>query len=433
VNPIDSPGRLAVLCAALLLSTLLSALLSATETALLALNRHRLRQHVRQKRSGALRAAALLQRANRFLAVLQLCRCLCNGAAVSLTTLLTLDAWGEPAALILALLVALLLLVAAEQVPKRLAALHPEPLAYLLAGPALWLTQSLYPIARVLALGATALLNLAGLRQASARDRADQQALQLRIDESAARAPLGRERMQLNVLDFQSTTVAHVMVPRPEVLGIDIDADLDSLAAALRNSHHARLPVFKQDLNNVIGVLHLRSACRWLTMEQRNKAELLELTQDAYFVPDSTPLPVQLRNFQQNRRRMALVVDEYGVVNGLVTLQDLLGDIANHLSSAPLASQPDIFPKEDGSYVFDGSTTIRDINRALDWQLPSDGPRTLNGLLTELLENIPDNPTGLRLPGYHAEILQTKDKLIKSVRMWRTTDASNELQANIRD
>jgi Mg2+/Co2+ transporter CorB len=257
------------------------------------------------------------------------------------------------------------------------------------------------------------------------------------VDESAAQLPAQRQNMLLNVLDLEKVTVNDIMIPRNDVSGIDLDGSTERIMRTLLNSQHTRLPVFTGDLNNVVGILHMRNAAKWMQMASANKAELMQLTHEAYFVPESTALPTQLVNFQKNKHRIALVVDEYGDVKGIITLEDILEEIVGNFTTNLSEDTPDIYPQDDGTYLMDGTTSIRDINRALGWHLPTDGPRTINGLLMEELENIPDTQVGIRLYGYCAEILQTKDNLIKSVRMWTETKTGaqdlSEIQASLFD
>jgi Mg2+/Co2+ transporter CorB len=240
--------------------------------------------------------------------------------------------------------------------------------------------------------------------------------------------------MLLNVLDLEKVTVNEIMVPRNEVVGINLDDDIDDIMQQIINSQHTRLPVYNNDINNVIGILHIRSAARFIKMPEGNKTELVQLTGDAYFVPESTPLPTQLINFQKQKRRIGIVVDEYGVVKGIVTLEDILEEIVGNFTTNLSEETADIHPQEDGTYLIDGSASIRNINRFLDWDLATDGPRTLNGLLTEMLESIPETNVGIRLPFHCAEIIQVKDNMIKTVRMWALeksiSDDEAELQAN---
>lgn len=208
------------------------------------------------------------------------------------------------------------------------------------------------------------------------------------------------------------------MVPRNEMVGIDINDDMSEILATLRSSQHTRLPVFRDDPNNMLGILHLRQLSRLLLKEEINKAELMQYTVAPYFVPEATPLNRQLIQFQNTKRRIGIVVDEYGDVLGLVTLEDILEEIVGEFTTDLAASSPDIHPQEDGTYVIDGSAHLRDINRTLDWTLPTGGPRTLNGLILEYLQDIPDASVSMRIDGYLIEILHVKDNMVKAAKVW---------------
>lgn len=422
----------------LVLLILASAYFSASETAMLTLNRYRLRHLAKQHHRGALRAYALLSKPDRLLGVILIGNNFVNVLASSLATILAIEMWGESGVVIASLLMTATLLVFGEMTPKTLGAMFPEAIAFPSAYLLHWLLKVLHPIVWILSKTSHALVRLLGITPGSgAAHQLSQEELRTLVDESARQLPKQRQDMLLNVLDLGKVTVNDIMVPRNDVAGIDLDADVDDIMQALLNSQHTRLPVYnKGDLNNVIGMLHMRNAAKWMQMDHRNKAELMQLTQEAYFVPESTPLPIQLVNFQKNKRRNALVVDEYGVVIGLITLDDILEEIVGNFTSNLAEETPEIYPQDDGTHVLDGSSSIREVNRALGWHLPTNGPKTLNGLLMEALENIPDTQVGIRLYGYCAEILQTKDNQIKSVRMWPVTDTAddiNEMQANLHD
>lgn len=423
----------------LVLLVLASACFSASETAMLTLNRYRLRHLAKQHHRGALRAYALLSKPDRLIGVILIGNNLVNVLASSLATVLAIDLWGEAGIVIAALLMTATLLVFGEMTPKTLGAMYPEAIAFRAAYLLHWLLKLLNPVVWLLGKASHGLVRLLGITPASGNaHQLSQEELRTLVDESARQLPKQRQNMLLNVLDLENVTVNDIMVPRNDVAGIDLDADTDDIMQALLNSQHTRLPVYnKGDLNNVIGMLHMRNAAKWMQLDHRNKAELMQLTQEAYFVPESTPLPTQLVNFQKNKRRVALVVDEYGVVIGLITLEDILEEIVGNFTSNLAEETPEIYPQDDGTHVLDGSSSIREVNRTLGWHLPTNGPKTVNGLLMEALENIPDTQVGIRLHGYCAEILQTKDNQIKSVRMWPVTDTAtddlNEMQANLHD
>lgn len=427
-----------ILFVALLLLILASAFFSGSETAMLSLNRHRLKQLAKQRHGGAQRVARLLANPERLLGVIRFSNKLVTVLAASLATLIALRLWGETGIFVGALLLTVVLLTFADMTPKTIGATHPESLAFPSAFLLHWLLRPLHPVVALLSATSNRLVRLLGFTpKNSSHHQLSPEELRTLVGESAAHLPAQRQNMLLNILDLEKVTVNDIMVPRNDVSGIDLEGSVERIRNTLLNSQHTRLPVFTGDLNKVAGILHMRNAAKWMQMENANKAELMQLTHAAYFVPESTPLPTQLVNFQKNRNRIALVVDEYGDVIGLVTLEDILEEIVGNFTTNLAEDTPDIYPQEDGTYLMDGTTSIRDINRALGWHLPTDGPKTINGLLMEELENIPETQVGIRLYGYCAEILQTKDHLIKSVRMWTETNAesrdSNEIQASLFD
>ncbi len=236
------------------------------------------------------------------------------------------------------------------------------------------------------------------------------------VDESA-RIPGQQEDMLLGVLDLEKVTVNDIMVPRNEIVGIDIDDEMDEILAMLANSQHTRLPVYRDNVNDVFGMLHLRRLARHLGQGELTKAQLVQLTQEPYYVPEATPLHTQLVKFKQEKRRIALVVDEYGDIQGIVTLEDILEEIVGEFTTDYAANMPEIVHQPDGAYLIDGTAVLRDINRALGWELPTSGPKTLNGLVLETLETIPEANLCLSVDDYRIETLQIKDNIVKHCRI----------------
>lgn len=434
-----SDASLEALFFVLILLLVCSAYFSASETAMMSLNRYRLRHLMKHRHKGALRAGELLKYPDRLIGVILIGNNFVNVLASSLATIIALRLWGEAGILIATVLLTIVLLVFAEITPKTIAALHPERIAYPSSLLLVWLLKVLNPVVWLGSTMSNALVRLLRLNK-SPDDNHYLTSDELRtvVDESGRSLSRQRHSMLLNVLDLEKVTVNDIMVPRSEVVGIDLEDDIDTIMQSIFNSQHTLLPVYKKDLNNVIGVLHMRGAARLLRMEVFNKAELLQLTAEAYFIPESTPLPTQLINFQKQKQRIALVVDEYGEVKGIATLEDILEEIVGNFTTNRSEETPDIHPQEDGSYLIDGGTSIREVNRALDWDLPTDGPKTLNGLLTEFLESIPEPYVGIRLPYHRAEIVHVKDNMIKTVRMWAVEPEAGErdlteIQANIHD
>ena len=237
------------------------------------------------------------------------------------------------------------------------------------------------------------------------------------VHESGALIPRTHRDMLISILDLEQVTVNDIMIPRNEIIGLDIEDNLDHLIDQAKSSQHTRLPVYKGDINNIIGILHLRNMTRVLSNSEPNKAQLLQACREPYFIPESTPLNHQLLQFQKEKRRIGVVVDEYGDVQGIATMEDILEEIVGEFTTDYSASSSsDITAQEDGSYLIDGSITIRALNKSLKWTLPTNGPKTLNGLITEKLEFIPEAPICVSLGPYRLEIKQVKDNMIKTVR-----------------
>jgi Mg2+/Co2+ transporter CorB len=424
----------------LALLLLCSAYFSGSETAMMSLNRYRLRHLVKQQHRGAQRAQRLLENPDRLIGVILIGNNFVNILASSIATIIAIRLWGDAGVLIATAVLTIVILICSEVTPKTVAALHPEKIAFPSSVVLLWLLKVLHPLVSMVSAVSNGILKLFGMHTQPGHDfHLSTEELRTVVDESSRKIPRQRQDMLLNVLDLEKVTVNDIMVTRSDVVGIDIDEDMDDILHVLSNSAHTRLPVYNRDLNNVVGILHIRNAARLMVMDEPNKAELLQLTREPYFVPESTPLTTQLVNFQQEKRRIALVVDEYGDVKGIVTLEDILEEIVGNFTSNLSEETTDIHPQPDGSYLIDGGTSIREINRTLGWNLSTEGPKTLSGLLTELLESIPEAHMGIRLPGHCVEIIQVKDNIIKTVRMWTVatepeSDADlSEIQANLFD
>jgi Mg2+/Co2+ transporter CorB len=225
------------------------------------------------------------------------------------------------------------------------------------------------------------------------------------------------QNMMLSILDLENVTVDDIMVPRAEIVGIDVGDDMSDILSLLGSSQHTRLPVYQDDIDNMLGILHLRRLARFLPGRDLTKEDLMQLTEEPYYVPEATPLHTQLFHFQKERKRIAMVVNEYGDVRGIVTLEDILEEIVGEFTTDFAANMPEIHPQDDGSHVIDGLAVLRDINRALGWDLPTHGPKTLNGLVLEHLEALPDSNLCLRIGDYLIETLQIKDNVIRNLKI----------------
>ncbi len=394
---------------------LLSAFFSSSETGMMSLNRYRLKHMAKTGHKGAKRAQSLLNRTDQLIGVILIGNNFVNIFASAIATVIAIRIWGDAGIAIATVLLTIVILIFAEVTPKTLAALFPEKIAFPashILGP---LLKILYPVVWAVNLFTGAILKIIGV---SANDAANEhlsrEELRTLVNEAGALIPAKHKDMLVSILDLEKVTVNDIMVPRNEVVGIDLEDDLDTILRQLRSSQHTRLPVFKGDINNIQGVLHLRNVSRLLLQDEINKAMLMQLCREPYFIPESTPLNTQLINFQKAKRRFGIVVDEYGEVLGLATLEDILEEIVGEFTTDYAATSPDIIPQEDGTFIIDGTSAVRTINKTLGWKLPIDGPKTLNGLITEALENIPETNVCLKVGGHRVEVLQIKDNVVKA-------------------
>lgn len=399
---------------------LCSAFFSSSETGMLSLNRYRLKHMAKEGHKGARRVTALLSRPDRLLGTILVGNNVVNILAASIATVLAVDMWGEAGIAIATAGLTIVVLIFGEITPKTLAALRPELVAFPASRVLAMLQRLLYPVVWTTSTISNGLLRLFGVDPSQrASDSLSTEELRSVVRESASGMPKNRQNMLLGILDLERVTVDDIMIPRNEVTGINLDDDLESIISLLTNTTHTRLPVFRTDINQIEGIVHMRQIARLLTHNELSKEALLAACNEPYFVPEGTPLSTQLINFQKQKRRIGIVVDEYGDVIGIVTLEDLLEEIVGDFSNQDTLRSPDIHPQEDGTQVIDGAAYIREINKALDWHLPCDGPKTLNGLVTEALESIPDSAVCLKIGPYRLEILQSSENRVKSVRAWQ--------------
>jgi Mg2+/Co2+ transporter CorB len=409
---------LSALFGALIFLLLLSAFFSSSETGLMTLNRYRLRHLARANHPGAKRAQKLLERPDRLIGLILLGNNFVNVLASAITTVIALRLGGEPAIAVGAGILTLVILVFAEVTPKTLAALHPERVAFPAAfiyGPLLWV---LYPLVWAVNLIANGLLRLIRVHpKDSTTDALSQEELRTVVLEAGAMIPKRHQDMLLNIIDLEKVTVEDIMVPRKEVTGVDLEDDWDDIIRQITASQYTRLPVYRNSIDHVVGFIHLRHVLP-LMMRNALDIETLEgLIREPVFIPENTPLNRQLLHFQRERRRIGLVVDEYGDIQGLATLEDILEEVVGEFTTDPATSIRDYTPEDDGSFLVNGTVTIRELNRSLQMELPTDGPKTLNGMVLEYLEHIPEPGTSLLLSGYPVDIVQTRGNLVKTLRV----------------
>ncbi|MEN8170061.1 MAG: HlyC/CorC family transporter [Pseudomonadota bacterium] len=397
---------------------LVSAFFSGSETGLISLNRYRLRHLAKDGHAGARRAHQLLKRPDRLIGLILLGNNFVNILASAIATLLAVRLYGEDGVWVATALLTVVVLIFAEITPKTLAAIRPERFAFpatAILKPLAWLLSPLVLLFNTIP---SALLRLFGISQEELTEHSiSREELRTVVNEAGAMIPQRHQKMLLGILDLEKATVEDIMVPRNEIVGIDLDDEWEQILKQLRNSQHTRLPVYRGEIDRVIGILHLRNFLGLQHKREISRADLEALVHESYFIPEATPLNTQLLNFQSQRRRIGMVVDEYGDIQGLVTLDDILEEIVGEFTTDPSTSSKEIHPQEDGSFLVDGGANIRELNRIMQWELSTSGPKTLNGMITEYLETIPETGTSLLLEGYPIEIVQTGSNTVKTIRI----------------
>ena len=395
---------------------------------MMSLNRYRLR-HQRKKSAGARRAAKLLAMPDRLIGLILIGNNAVNILAAIIANMLAVLYVGEAAAPWVATAsLTITVLVFSEVTPKTIAAQNPEWFAFKASHILKPLLQLLSPLVWMVNKLTNAVISMLGFDPNKDRDDGlDTEELKSLVDISAHKISDSNQGMLKAILDLESVTVEDIMIPRNEIVGIDINDDISTILNTISQSPHTRIPLYQEELNNVVGMVHVRQILPLMYAEKPSKEEFLALAQEPYFVPESTPLNTQLLNFQKRKYWVALVVDEYGDIQGLTTLEDILEEIVGDMAEEQDLENDDIHAQEDGSFFIDGTTTVRDINKALTWSLPIDGPKTLNGLITERLEEIPQFNVCLKLGEYHLETVQIRGNFIKTVRLHRVEVTTEEV------
>lgn len=396
----------------------LSAFFSSSETALMSLNRYRLRHLEQEGNRGAIIASQLLSRPDRLIGLILLGNNFVNILASAIATVIGIKLLGENGIVAATFALTLIVLLFAEVTPKTLAALHPEKVAF----PASFILKPLlfilYPLVWFTNSITNNLVRLFGVSPEQAATSAiNTEELKVALMEAGSMIPTRHKDMLMSILDLEKVTVNDVMVPRNEIEGLDINAPFPEIVHQLSHCGHTRLPVYEDSMDNIVGILHLRKALHLISQNNLTLESLRSIIKGAYFVPEGTPLNTQLINFQRNRRRTGLVVDEYGDLLGLITLEDIFREIVGEFTADTIDEDKDIHPQNDGSYLINGTANIREINRNNSWNLPTDGPKTINGLVLEYLESIPDPGVSVRMGDYVIEVIQTSDNAIKTVRI----------------
>ncbi|RJT23262.1 HlyC/CorC family transporter [Buttiauxella izardii] len=415
----------------LIIMVVVSAYFSGSETGMMTLNRYKLRHLAKQGNRAAKRVEKLLRKPDRLISLVLIGNNLVNILASAIGTIVGMRLYGDAGVAIATGILTFVVLLFAEVLPKTIAALYPEKVAFpssFLLGP---LQILMMPLVWLLNIITRMLMRLMGINNVSTVSSAlNKDELRTLVHESHTKISRRNQDMLLSVLDLEKMSVDDIMVPRNEIVGIDINDDWKSIVRQLTHSPHGRIVLYRDTLDDAISMLRLREAYRLMTEKQEfTKETLLRASDEIYFVPEGTPLSVQLVKFQRNKKKVGLVVDEYGDIQGLVTVEDILEEIVGDFttSMSPTLAE-EVTPQNDGSVIIEGSANVREINKAFNWTLPEDEARTINGMLLEELQEIPAIETRVRLSHYDIDILDVQDNMIKQVRVTPVTPLRESIQ-----
>jgi Mg2+/Co2+ transporter CorB len=414
---------LGTLFLALVVILILSGFFSSSETSMMALNRHRLNHLVRKGNKSAKLTSKLLAQTDKLLGSILFGNTLLNVAAATLTEIIVLRLFGHDnstALIVGTLTITFVILVFSEIMPKVIAASHPERVALLASYALSFFIKLFYPvvfIATMIVRGALSLLRIK-VQTDQSKQKVSLEEVRMLVLEAEQFLPHKHQKMLLNLVDLERVAVNDVMIPRNQIEALDINADAELLKQQLATCHHTLLPVYEDTQSNIIGILHVRKTLSLLQRETFEQEELRELLLEPYFIPTNTTLLTQLQHFQERQLRLGLIVDEYGELLGLVTLENILEEIVGDFTTQSPAQTGKYFRQEDGSLFIEGSTLLRDLNRKMGLHFPLDSAKTLNGLILEHLEDIPEAGTSLKISGYPIEIMQTQDRVVKVARIF---------------
>lgn len=403
----------------LIIMVLVSAYFSGSETGMMTLNRYKLRHQAKSGHRGARRVEKLLRRPDRLISLVLIGNNLVNILASALATIVGMRLYGDAGVAIATGVLTFVVLVFSEVLPKTIAALYPEKVAYpssVLLGP---LQYVMLPLVWLLNTITRILMRMVGMKtDGSINSALSKEELRTIVYESRNLMSRRNQDMLLSVLDLEKVSVDDIMVPRNEIVGININDDWKSVARQLSHSPHGRIVLFRDSLDDCVGMLRVREAWRMMTEKEFNKETLLRAADEIYYIPEGTPLNVQLVKFQRNKKKAGLVVDEYGDIKGLVTIEDILEEIVGDFTTSMSPSlAEEVMPQNDGSVLIEGSANVREINKAFNWNLPEEEARTINGMLLEALEEIPQMKTRIQIGHYDIDILDVQDNMVKQVKI----------------
>ncbi|MCK4707346.1 MAG: HlyC/CorC family transporter [Gammaproteobacteria bacterium] len=398
---------------------LMSGFFSGSETGLMSLNRYKLKHKAEKNHGGAKRAFELLQKPNQLISLILLGNNFINILITQLATYLGFRLYGDAGIAIATGFLTVILLLFAEITPKTLAANNPEKIAFLASYIYKPLLKALYPLIIGINWLVKFVLKLLQYkdRSGSSGDALNSDELRIAVSETAGLIPDSHRDMLISILDLEKVKVDDIMIPRNEISGIDLADDWEDTLEQITRMPYSRIPIYSENIDNIIGIALMRKILPLLMNDEFNRKSLENITRKPYFVPEGTSLTTQLINFRKNKRRVGFVVDEYGDIQGLVAMEDILEEIVGEFTTDPKTIHSSFFQEADGSYLIEGNTHVREINNRLNIHLPTDGARTINGLILEHLEMIPDASTSLKIKGYPLEVMHTKNNMIQTVRI----------------
>lgn len=401
-----------------MLLVMVSGFFSGSETALMSLNRYRLRHQANNGHKAAQRTARLLENRDRLISLILLGNNFVNILASAIATVIALRLMGEAGIAVATGLLTLVILVFAEVTPKTFATRRAEQFAFIASAVYRPLMVVTYPLVITTNWISTAILKLLKTDAISTDDEhLSSDELRTVLSETAGMIPQRHRDMLVNILDLGTVSVNDIMVPRNEIVGIDLDDAWDEIMHDISSSPHSRLLVYRENVDNVVGFIYLRKMIDALRSGKITQSYLESVVRDPYFIPEGTTLTVQLLNFQREKRRVGLVVDEYGDIQGMLTLEDILEEIVGEFDNDPQVTPSEIRPQEDGSVIVDGTAQVRNLNRSLNWSLPSEGPKTLNGIVVEHFESFPPQGAVFHFNGHPMTILAVEDNMVQQVRI----------------
>jgi Mg2+/Co2+ transporter CorB len=400
----------------------LSAFFSSAETCMMALNRYKVRHLAKEKKNRtANRVLKLLSNTDRLLGVVLIGNTIANIFAASIATIIGARLLGDKGIIIATGTLTFIILIFAEIGPKTIAARFSQPFAFAVSMPLLWVQRLIYPIVWLCNGFVQLLLVPFNLHKHNSKhDDLSTEELKTIVTESSDSLADKNPEMLVNILELENVSVEDIMIPKHEVVGLDLKNPWETIVNQLKNCEYTRLPVYEGHLEYVRGFIHMRDVARLLTNDELTKKTLLSILREPYFVPETVSLHRQLINFQKTKNRMALVINEYGDIQGLLTLEDLLGEIIGEFTTDGIdALKESIYAQEDGSYIIDGTLSIRDLNHELTWELPKNDAKTLSGLIIEMMQTIPNIDTCIRINDYLIEILKMENNRVKSAKVWK--------------